>query len=100
MGIPQKNMEIITADEYLSSERQTEERNEFYQGECMAMAGGSRWHNLLAGQIFADLVHHLDGKPFNFPLPWRNYTRPFDSRNNRSLLKSMVMHHLLRFPNP
>ncbi len=29
----------------------------------MAMAGGSRWHNSLAGQIFAALVHHLDGKP-------------------------------------
>jgi Uma2 family endonuclease len=63
MGIPQKIMDIITADEYLSLERQAEERNEFYQGECMAMAGGSRWHNRLAGQIFAALVHHLDGKP-------------------------------------
>jgi Uma2 family endonuclease len=63
MGIPQKNKEIITADEYLSIERQAEERNEFYQGECMAMAGESRWHNCLAGQIFAALVHHLNGKP-------------------------------------
>jgi len=63
MGIPQKFMEIITAGEYLSLERQAEEKNEFYQGECMAMAGGSRWHNRLAGQIFAALVHHLDGKP-------------------------------------
>ena len=43
MGIPQKTIETITADEYLSLERQAEERNEFYQGECMAMAGGSRW---------------------------------------------------------
>jgi Uma2 family endonuclease len=63
MAIPQKNMGIITADEYLSIERQAEERNEFYQGECMAMAGRSRWHNRLAGQIFAALVHHLDEKP-------------------------------------
>jgi len=63
MGIPQKIMETITAGEYLSLERQAEEKNEFYQGECMAMAGGSRWHNRLAGQIFAALVHHLDGKP-------------------------------------
>jgi len=62
MGIPQKIMETITAGEYLSLERQAEEKNEFYQGECMAMAGGSRWHNRLAGQIFAALVHHLDGK--------------------------------------
>ena len=63
VGIPKKTIETITADEYLSLERQAEERNEFYQGECMAMAGGSRWHNRLAGQIFAALVHHLDGKP-------------------------------------
>jgi Uma2 family endonuclease len=63
MGIPQKTIETITAGEYLSLERQAEEKNEFYQGECMAMAGGSRWHNRLAGQIFAALVHHLDGKP-------------------------------------
>jgi len=27
------------------------------------LAGGARWHNRLAGQIFAALVHHLDGKP-------------------------------------
>ncbi len=57
-------MEIISADEYLSIERQTEERNEFCQGESMSMAGGSRWHNRLAGQIFAALVHHLDGNPY------------------------------------
>ena len=63
MGIPQKTIETITADEYLSLERQAVERKEFYQGECMAMARGSRWHNRLAGQIFTALVHHLDGKP-------------------------------------
>jgi Uma2 family endonuclease len=63
MGILQKQLDVITADEYLSIERQAEERNEFYRGETTAMAGGSRWHNILAGQIYAALVNHLDGKP-------------------------------------
>ncbi|OQX19670.1 MAG: hypothetical protein BWK80_36565 [Desulfobacteraceae bacterium IS3] len=58
--------EILTSEDYLMLERQSSEKSEFYQGECFAMAGASRRHNMLAGRIFAALLRHLDGK-FCFP---------------------------------
>jgi Uma2 family endonuclease len=53
---------LITEEEYLTVERQQDEKHEWYQGECFAMAGGTRWHNILASRILAELVRHLDGK--------------------------------------
>ncbi|HSN67431.1 MAG TPA: hypothetical protein VLS94_12375 [Fusibacter sp.] len=53
---------FLSEEEYLTAERQQPEKHEWYQGECFAMAGGTRWHNLLVSQILAELVRHLDGK--------------------------------------
>ena len=53
---------FLAEDEYLAAERQQLEKHEWYQGECFAMAGDTRWHNLLASRILAELVRHLDGK--------------------------------------
>ena len=53
----------LTAEEYLAMERQAEEKSEFYQGECFAMAGASRRHNILTGNSFGVLRNHLLGKP-------------------------------------
>ena len=53
----------ITVEEYLRMERQAEEKSEFYQGECFAMAGSSRQHNLLAKNLLVALDLHLRGKP-------------------------------------
>ena len=53
---------FLSEEEYLSAERQQTDKHEWYQGECFAMAGGTRWHNLLASRILAELVRHLDGK--------------------------------------
>ncbi len=63
MPIPQRKQEFITEDSYLLQERQAAERHEFDAGEILAMAGGTRWHNLLAGRFFSALLRHLDGKP-------------------------------------
>lgn len=62
MGVHQIKPKMITEEEYLFNERHAAERNEFYNGECFAMAGASRWHNILSGRIFSALVRHLDGK--------------------------------------
>jgi Uma2 family endonuclease len=62
MGVPQTKPEMMTEEDYLSYERQAKQRNEFYNGECFAMAGASRWHNILSGRIFSALFRHLDGK--------------------------------------
>jgi len=57
-----RQKEILTPEDYLTFERQSSEKSEFYQGECFAMAGASRRHNMLAGRIFSSLLRHLDGK--------------------------------------
>ncbi len=54
---------FIPQEEYLATERRSQEKHEWYQGECFAMAGGTRWHNLLAGKIYAAFVQHLAESP-------------------------------------
>jgi len=61
MQASQRKVQYITPEEYLASERKGLEKHEFYQGECFAMAGASRWHNLLTGRIFSALLRHLEG---------------------------------------
>jgi Uma2 family endonuclease len=58
----QRVQAFIPQEEYLATERASQERHEWYQGECFAMAGGTRWHNLLAGKIYAACVQHLAGQ--------------------------------------
>lgn len=53
---------FIPQEEYLATERTSQEKHEWYQGECFAMAGGTRWHNLLAGKMYTTCTQHLTGK--------------------------------------
>ncbi len=62
MQAAQQTRQSIPQEEYLATERQQQEKHEWYQGDCFAMAGGSRWHNILSGRIFSALVQHLDGE--------------------------------------
>jgi len=50
-------------EEYLARERAAETRSEYYAGEMFAMAGGSRAHNLIAGNLFASLHQQLRRRP-------------------------------------
>jgi len=53
----------LTADENLRIERDAEQRHEYLDGELVAMAGGSRAHNLLATRVARLLGNHLEGSP-------------------------------------
>jgi Uma2 family endonuclease len=53
----------LTIEEYLAFERQSETRNEYLDGEIFAMAGASRIHNLIAGNIFATIHNQLREHP-------------------------------------
>jgi Uma2 family endonuclease len=53
----------ITPEEYLRLERQAEYKSEYVNGEIFAMSGASRKHNLVAGNIVAELNRQLRGKP-------------------------------------
>jgi Uma2 family endonuclease len=53
----------ISPEEYLGLERQSEYKSEYLHGEIFAMTGASRKHNLVTGNILAELNRQLRGKP-------------------------------------
>ena len=52
--------------EYLELERAAEYKSEYYQGEIFAMAGASRNHNRIAGNLYVKVGSYLEGKSCNF----------------------------------
>ncbi len=56
---------FITAEEYLAREREAEFKSEYLNGEIFAMAGASRPHNLIAGNIYAKLHAQLEHRSCN-----------------------------------
>jgi Uma2 family endonuclease len=53
---------FISPDEYLTIERASEIRHEYYNGEMFAMSGASRAHNLIATNIVASLRSQFAGR--------------------------------------
>ncbi|MEA3213362.1 MAG: hypothetical protein QOE70_6419 [Chthoniobacter sp.] len=52
----------LTAEEYLAIERAADYRSEFCDGEMFAMAGGTQQHNLIVGNLRAELRARLKGR--------------------------------------
>ncbi len=53
---------FVSAVEYLSFERQSDEKHELHNGEVIAMSGASRLHNLISGNVFRKLGNQLEGR--------------------------------------
>lgn len=53
----------IAPEEYLAYERGREDKHEYHDGEIFAMTGASRKHNLIAGNVFAELKRQLRDRP-------------------------------------
>lgn len=53
----------ITPEEYLAMEEKADHKSEYFQGKVFALAGGSLNHNLIVGNIHAELKSALKGKP-------------------------------------
>ncbi len=51
----QAEKRLISPEEYFEMEEAAEYKNEYYHGEIFAMSGASFHHNLIAGNIFANL---------------------------------------------
>ncbi len=51
-----------TPEEYLALERKAETKSEYVNGEIYAMAGASREHNYIAGDLFGELRTQLQGR--------------------------------------
>ncbi|TVS18966.1 MAG: Uma2 family endonuclease [Planctomycetaceae bacterium] len=54
---------FLTPEEYLARERRAETKSEYLRGEMFAMSGASREHNLIAGNVFAELREQLRQRP-------------------------------------
>ena len=54
---------FITPEQYLEIERRAAGKSEYWQGVMYAMAGASREHNLLVGDLFGGLRDQLRGQP-------------------------------------
>ena len=52
----------LTPEEYLESERKSEERHEYFNGEIFAMSGAKRNHNKVATNVSGLIWQHLKGK--------------------------------------
>lgn len=57
---------IMTAEEYLTWEPTQEERYEYWDGEVVAMSGGTRNHNRVSGNFFRLLADALLDGPYEF----------------------------------
>ena len=58
-ALPKK---LLSPEEYLAIERDSEVRHQYYRGEMFAMSGASREHNLLATSISAEIYNALREK--------------------------------------
>ena len=59
---PAPKYNFISPDEYLKMERETEERNEYYDGLVLAMSGASLEHNILDRNLIREVGNFLKGK--------------------------------------
>jgi Uma2 family endonuclease len=55
---------LYTEEEYLAFEREASDKHELIDGEIVAMAGATREHNLISGNVFANLHLNLRGRKF------------------------------------
>ena len=52
---------LLTPEEYLLMERKADFKNEYRNGQIVAMPGASRQHNLISGNIFGEIyIQSLD----------------------------------------
>lgn len=58
----QRQQEFYAPSEYLAMEEQSEIRHEYFDGEIVAMAGGSINHNQIVGNAAGELRNALRGK--------------------------------------
>ena len=53
----------FTPAEYLALERKASEKHEFFAGDIFAMAGASKEHVRISGNLYHQLRNQLEGKP-------------------------------------
>ncbi|SMF97132.1 Endonuclease, Uma2 family (restriction endonuclease fold) [Methylomagnum ishizawai] len=59
----QPNQSWISEEDYLQGELLSEIKHEYIDGQVYAMAGASKNHERIAGNVFGEIRAHLKGKP-------------------------------------
>ena len=62
MGLAQLES-LVTAEDYLNSEREADERHEYWDGEVYGMAGETFEHGTISVNLVGELRQQLKGKP-------------------------------------
>ena len=53
----------FTLEEYLTLERASEDKSQYYRGEIFAMPGGTKRHNVMGANVIGSLVAQLRNRP-------------------------------------
>ncbi len=53
----------FTMEEYLTMERSSEQKHEYFNGDIFAMSGASERHNVIFSNLFGELAYKLKGNP-------------------------------------
>lgn len=59
----------FTMEEYLTMERSSEQKHEYFNGDIFAMSGAGERHNVIFSNLFGELAYKLKG----------NHCRPYGS---------------------
>jgi Uma2 family endonuclease len=59
--VPSQQFKKSSMDEYLTNERKTGARNEFFNGKVVGRSGSNRWHNLIVSNIAVGAGSRLHG---------------------------------------
>ncbi len=63
MGLAICNTAYLSEQDYLEAEKVSDVKHEYFDGDIFAMAGASKSHQLLTGNIFGEIRNHLKGSP-------------------------------------
>jgi len=63
MSLQSEKQQPLTPEQYLEIERKAEYKSEYFNGETFAMAGASRRHNLITGNVFAAIHRQIRNRP-------------------------------------
>jgi Uma2 family endonuclease len=61
----QSPLYFFSVEEYLELEQTSDIRHEYFAGEVFAMAGGSKEHNIISGNVYSRLRSQLRGSSCN-----------------------------------
>lgn len=53
----------FTMEEYLTMERRSEQKHEYFNGEIFAISGAGERHNVIFSNLFGELAYKLKGNP-------------------------------------